>query len=230
MHEYKSSIEFVIEKIENNTIHISNFLYNKTHIPVPNADFAPVNETVTPYDSNGAAKYIVIVILMYGFAIVFFIGSQVRSSRKDLENVDSQNAEQVLRQMESVIFAKEVLNKLLDKEHRERAWKIYLTNSSQRQADEQKELVSGKENCKETRMNELIQTLERKSINSNLSRASKFDQLRKNWKNFSLFRKTSKKDQKIKKKYFYSKNLNCFNIIKPFIFLEIVTQKCHKYN
>lgn len=207
MHQYKPSIEFAIDKIENNTIHISNLLYKGANefIPAPDRNLAPVNETVTPYDSIGAAKYIIVVILMYGFAIVFFIGSQVRSSRKDTENVDAQNAEQVLQQMESVIFAKEVLNKLLDKEHRERAWKIYLTNSSQRQAGEQKELL-GQNNGKETQMNELIQTLERKSINSNLSRVSKFDQMKKSWKNFSL-RKTSKKDQKIKK-YYLLNNLN----------------------
>ncbi len=201
MHEFKSSIEFVIDKIENNTIHISNLIYNKTNrnafIPVYDTNLAQVNETVTPYDSNGAARYIIIVILMYGFAIVFFIGSQVRSSRKYTENVDSQNAEQVLQQMESVIFAKEVLNKLLDKEHRERAWKIYLTNSSQTRTEDQKELVDDQSSCKETRMNELIETLERKSINSNLSR-SRFDQFKKNFANFT-FRKTSKKDQKIKK-------------------------------
>ena len=122
------------------------------------------NETNQPYDSTGAAKYIVGFILIYGFAIVLFIGSQVKSSRSQDDNVDSQNAEQVLQQMESTIFTKEVLNKLLDKEHREKAWKIYLTNDKEMKDPNSSSANTDEEELmKQVVVQEAIENMERKA-------------------------------------------------------------------
>lgn len=151
---------FLINKIENNTIHITQILQNKSAEAIAvsnsfvengglacdtsssntnliginslntttNMSTPSVNDTFAAmYDSSGAAKYIVVVVLVYGFAIIFFIGSQVRSTKKFSDEVDSVNAEKILRSMETDIFTKEVLEKLSDKDHRERAWKIYLS-------------------------------------------------------------------------------------------------------
>jgi hypothetical protein len=49
--------------------------------------------TLNSYDSDGAAKYIVIVVLVYGLSIVFFIGSQVRSKNQTNDDLDGLNAE-----------------------------------------------------------------------------------------------------------------------------------------
>ena len=49
--------------------------------------------TFNSYDSNGAAKYIIIVVLVYGLSIVFFIGSQVRSKNQTNADIDGLNAE-----------------------------------------------------------------------------------------------------------------------------------------
>jgi hypothetical protein len=150
MDKYGSSIEFKIDKFENNSIQISNLLFK--------------NETNQPYDSTGAAKYIVGFILIYGFAIVLFIGSQVKSSRSQDDNVDSQNAEQVLQQMESTIFTKEVLNKLLDKEHREKAWKIYLTNDKEMKDPNSSSANTDEEELmKQVVVQEAIENMERKA-------------------------------------------------------------------
>jgi hypothetical protein len=55
-----------------------------------------INQTesaLNSYDSDGAAKYIVIVVLVYGLSIVFFIGSQVRSKNQTNDDLDGLNAE-----------------------------------------------------------------------------------------------------------------------------------------
>lgn len=119
---------FFINKIENNTIHISQLL--QTNQTIPEGSFtnnnnyeripclnqsltnSVTNSTIFPYDSSGAAKYIVVVVLVYGFGIIFFIGSQVRSTQKFSDEVDGVNAEKILRSMETEIFTKEVLGKL----------------------------------------------------------------------------------------------------------------------
>ena len=44
--------------------------------------------TLNSYDSDGAAKYIVIVVLVYGLSIVFFIGSQVRSKNQTNDDLN----------------------------------------------------------------------------------------------------------------------------------------------
>ena len=89
------------------------------------------NGGYNPYfDAAGAAKYIIVVVLVYGFGIIFFIASQVRSSDKVLDEVDSVNAEKILRSMETELFTKDVLEKLSDPGHRERAWKIYLSDGT----------------------------------------------------------------------------------------------------
>lgn len=61
-----------------------------------NASFTNTSSTST-YDSEGAARYIVVVVLIYGFSIIFFIGSQVRSTKKITDDVDSVDAEVSLR-------------------------------------------------------------------------------------------------------------------------------------
>lgn len=128
---------FLINKIENNTIHITEILQNKStdannlgglsesrgiacdsssigsignsYIEPGNMSYLANDTFASIYDSSGAAKYIVVVVLVYGFAIIFFIGSQVRSTKKFSDEVDSVNAEKILRSMETEIFTKEVL-------------------------------------------------------------------------------------------------------------------------
>lgn len=164
MHKYGSSIEFIIDKFENNSIQISSLLFRNVSSSLSfntsPTNIQPNTTSQPPYDSTGAAKYIVGFILVYGFAIVLFIGSQVKSSRKQDDNVDSQNAEQVLQQMESTIFTKEVLNKLLDKEHREKAWKIYLTNDEKKDSTVVSTLEE--ELLKQVVVQEAIDDMERK--------------------------------------------------------------------
>jgi hypothetical protein len=64
----------------------------------------------SPYtDSSGAANYIVIVVLVYGLGIIFFIASQVRSTDKQHDEADGLHAEKILRSMETEIFTKEIL-------------------------------------------------------------------------------------------------------------------------
>ena len=82
--------QFIINKIENNTLYISNFAnqnsseFNLSNFESPCSHVNTSNHTsnVVPYDSYGAARYIVVVVLVYGFGIIFFIGSQVRSTKK----------------------------------------------------------------------------------------------------------------------------------------------------
>ena len=114
--------QFLIDKIENNTIQLSQLFQNGTehnfnsfinieHM-APSVPLSTVNETLPanlPYDSSGAAKYIVVVVLVYGFAIIFFIGSQVRSTKKFSDDNEGLNAEKIMRTMETDIFTKEVL-------------------------------------------------------------------------------------------------------------------------
>lgn len=108
--------QFLINKFENNTYYISQIIQNNRNQALFN-DSYNVNNTLndvvtTPsnvYDSSGAAKYIVVVVLVYGFSIIFFIGSQVRSTKKISDEVDEVNAEKILRSMETEIFTREVL-------------------------------------------------------------------------------------------------------------------------
>lgn len=125
---------FYINKIENNTIHISEVLQNSNSSsggldysnlnslsncidsPCLSSNNYLSNSSASPgslYDSSGAAKYIVVVVLVYGFGIIFFIGSQVRSTKKISDEVDGVNAEKILRSMETDIFTKEVLGNIL---------------------------------------------------------------------------------------------------------------------
>ena len=130
MQDLGKKILLYIDKIENNTIHISEVLQapNNTDIQllsnlVNNLDASRsfnlqnensvTNNTIIPYDSSGAAKYIIVVVLLYGFGIIFFIGSQVRSTKKYSDEVDGVNAEKILRSMETEIFTKEVLGNSL---------------------------------------------------------------------------------------------------------------------
>ena len=64
------------------------------------------------FGSPGAAKYIVVVVLVYGFAIAFFIGSQIRSTKTFSADQQNDNAEKIMRQMETEIFTKEVLGRI----------------------------------------------------------------------------------------------------------------------
>jgi hypothetical protein len=50
----------------------------------------------------------VVVVLVYGLGIIFFIASQVRSTDKQSDE-DGLNAEKILRSMETEIFTKEIL-------------------------------------------------------------------------------------------------------------------------
>lgn len=140
MYEVGRRFLFLINKIENNTIHITQILnqnssttdsYSTTNgfenagLPCLsgaasssyfqdasiNANMSTNDTFANTYDSSGAAKYIVVVVLVYGFAIIFFIGSQVRSTKKLGDEVDGVNAEKILRSMETEIFTKEVLGK-----------------------------------------------------------------------------------------------------------------------
>jgi hypothetical protein len=92
--------KFVISKIENNTFYVTEF---------DNSTLA--KNTTDVYDSYGAANYIVVVVLVYGFSIIFFIASQVRSSKKVSDEVDEVNGEKILRSMQTEIFTREVLGK-----------------------------------------------------------------------------------------------------------------------
>jgi hypothetical protein len=198
MQQIESTFEFFIDKDLSKLIFKNNT--SKQNIFVTLADPAQANSTTTPYDNTGAAKYIIIVILMYGFAIVFFIGSQVKSTRKRNDNVDSQNAEQVLQQMESTIFAKEVTNKLLDKEHRDRAWAIYLSNTPKKDGAEGRRGsndLDNEANYKE--MADRVESMERKVTASNISRSSRFSILRHNIRKFKLRRFFFKDDSNLKR-------------------------------
>jgi hypothetical protein len=115
--------EFYINRFENNTLHISQIIdfknnnsqHNST-IPIINLNHNNNNNnnsTIFFYDSPGAAKYIIIVVLVYAFAIIFFIGSQVRSTQKSADDFDDINAVKVMRDMETQIFTKEVLGKFV---------------------------------------------------------------------------------------------------------------------
>lgn len=157
MIETGKPFHFFVNKLENNTIQLSPIFdassgaalnnANKAYFNSPDIDnfFSSLNNyydsagssngsnSSSPnafYDPSGAAKYIVVVVLVYGFGIIFFIASQVRSSQKMSDEVDGVNAEKILRSMETEIFTKEVLEKLSNKEHRERAWKIYLSDNT----------------------------------------------------------------------------------------------------
>lgn len=161
MQEIGKTILFYINKIENNTIYITEVLQTTNKTIKKNSEFLSslaenlgssnsldskmANNGTLDYDSAGAAKYIIVVVLLYGFGIIFFIGSQVRSTQKYSDDIEGVNAEKILRSMDTVIFTKEVmgllkiiqpgkyikmsiffLEKLSNKELREKAWKIYL--------------------------------------------------------------------------------------------------------
>ena len=108
MVELERKFQFLINKIENNTYYISEVLQNSTNFSATNLSY---NDKKEDYDPSGAAKYIVVVVLVYGFSIIFFIGSQVKSSKKVSDEVDEVNAEKILRSMETEIFTREVLGK-----------------------------------------------------------------------------------------------------------------------
>ena len=112
--------QFLIERIENNTIQLSQIAQNTSEFNFRNIiDFEQVplkdsliNDTLSSsfsYDSPGAARYIIVVVLVYGFAIIFFIGSQIRSTKKFSADQQENNAEKIMRTMETEIFTKEVL-------------------------------------------------------------------------------------------------------------------------
>ena len=90
MYDIGKRFQFIINKIENNTLFISNvanhniseFSLNSFEASYSNANNSNHTSNVVPYDSYGAARYIVVVVLVYGFGIIFFIGSQVRSTQK----------------------------------------------------------------------------------------------------------------------------------------------------
>ncbi len=214
MQQIESTFEFIIDKELSKLIFKNNT--SKQNIFVTLADpNQQTNSTVIPYDNTGAAKYIIIVILMYGFAIVFFIGSQVKSKRND--NVDSQNAEQILQQMESTIFEKEVTNKLLDKEHRDKAWAIYLTpqkDGSAGNSDEFNELTIEASNKE---IAEKVERMERNIIETNISRSSRLSILRHSLKKFN-FRSLSYQNNKKYEFYLKFFALFKFNIVKKIFF------------
>ena len=103
--------QFLIEKIGNNTIQLSQLTQNSSEISLGSLiDFDPTTTaTKTEDEAAGAAKYIVVVVLVYGFAIIFFIGSQIRSTKKFSDDQQENNAEKIMRTMETEIFTKEVL-------------------------------------------------------------------------------------------------------------------------
>lgn len=137
MIDFGKKFLFFINKIENNTIHISEILQtpgNNSNFDFTSSQFNNLdgsagclngnnnyllngtadtinNSSSSFYDGSGAAKYIVVVVMVYGLAIVFFIGSQVRSTKKISDEVDGVNAEKILRSMETEIFTKEVLGR-----------------------------------------------------------------------------------------------------------------------
>jgi hypothetical protein len=106
---------FIINKIDNLTIYLTEL--KNTSSTLNDED---------PYDPYGAAKYIIIVVLFYGFVITFFIASQVNSQKRATDDVDGVDAEKILGNMQNEIFEREVLQKLSNREHREKAWNIYL--------------------------------------------------------------------------------------------------------
>lgn len=116
MKENNKEKYYYIKKIENNKIYIGEVLLNKTSKNIPdfffNFTLNSSNESSfsnkIDYDSIGAAKYTVVVILLYAFSIIFFIGSQVRSTEKSTDDADGVNAVKVLRSMDTVIFTREV--------------------------------------------------------------------------------------------------------------------------
>jgi hypothetical protein len=137
MYELGRRFQFFINKIENNTLHISQIIQNNNSENIDLSNLASLTDASSPcfqtsnnyanfssntngtsigYDSSGAAKYIVVVVLVYGFGIIFFIGSQVRSTKKFSDEVDGVNAEKILRSMETEIFTKEVLGILNEEE------------------------------------------------------------------------------------------------------------------
>ena len=130
MFELGKRFQFVVNKVENNTLQLSSIFPNPSFNNSNDANDGisasdsllfnnlydnncfngsnNINGTA-PYDPSGAAKYIVVVVLVYGFGIIFFIASQVRSSAKMSDEVEGVNAEKILRSMETEIFTKEVL-------------------------------------------------------------------------------------------------------------------------
>lgn len=129
MQEIEKKILFYINKIENNTMYITEILQTTNKTIKKNSEFwsnlvenlgssssldskMANNNGPLEYDSAGAAKYIIVVVLLYGFGIIFFIGSQVRSSQKYSDDVEGVNAEKILKTMDTVIFTKEVLGQL----------------------------------------------------------------------------------------------------------------------
>lgn len=120
MQENSKEKFYYIKKIENNKIYISEVLQNKTWKKIPDlylnitANSSNVNSfnNKLDYDSIGAAKYTVVVILLYAFSIIFFIASQVRSTEKLSDDADGVNAVKVLRTMDTVIFTREVSGQL----------------------------------------------------------------------------------------------------------------------
>jgi hypothetical protein len=110
--------QFIVEKIENNTLQLSrvqnpeinfgNLIEYEQQITKTVSNDS-LSSNLSYYDSSGAAKYIVVVVLVYGFAIIFFIGSQIRSTKKFSDDQQENNAEKIMRQMETEIFTKEVL-------------------------------------------------------------------------------------------------------------------------
>jgi hypothetical protein len=68
------------------------------------------NKTNLINDDYEAAKYIVIVIMVYAFAIIFFIASQIRSKKKISDEVEEVNATRFIRSMRNgEVFTREVL-------------------------------------------------------------------------------------------------------------------------
>ena len=118
MYEFGRKFHFIINKLENDTLHISQLIQNNSDNVTNDmgrneASLATFsnngNNSNISYDSSGAAKYIVVMVFFYGFIIIFFIGSQVRSTAKSDGDIDGINAEKILRSMEMEIFSKEVL-------------------------------------------------------------------------------------------------------------------------
>ena len=102
VNEIENKFQFLISKVENNTFYVSELLQNSNQSQ---------NNSTDKYDSYGAANYIIVVVLVYGFSIIFFIASQVRSAKKVSDEVDEVNAEKILRSMQTEIFTREVLGK-----------------------------------------------------------------------------------------------------------------------
>ncbi|KAI3384081.1 hypothetical protein SNEBB_006436 [Seison nebaliae] len=95
------------------------------------------NDTIVlqPYDADGAMQFIISVILVYAFAIILMVGSNIScktgvgSKRGTLDDYtttdeDLKRAERVLRERE-VIVTKELIAQIQQPEYRKRAWNIY---------------------------------------------------------------------------------------------------------